>query len=101
MSQRTSLASKAGTTDSSGVAAARSLRTTASATELSLVYALSSTAGISESWIAVDAGTAVGAGGSWLAQAARPTSGQRRSSRVMPGVIVIRSAVNGVGDTRA
>src|SRR6476469_766399 len=81
MSQRTPLASNAGTTASLGAASARSLSTAASAAELSWVSASRSTTGVSESCTAEDIGTAVGAGGSRLAQAARATIGHHRSSR--------------------
>src|SRR5512133_2886880 len=97
MSQRTPLASNAGTTDSSGAVAARALRTTASSAALSWMSASRSTTGTSESWIAVEIGTAGGAGGIWLAQATSPTSGQSRSSRVMTGVIVIGRAIEAPG----
>ena len=72
---------------SSGAASARSLRTTASAAELSWMSASRSTTGATESWIAADNGAAGGAGGSWLAQAASTTSGQSWNSRVMPGEV--------------
>src|SRR6266487_1460114 len=84
MSQRTRWASKAGTTAASGVAAARSFSTTASAAAASLERAERSTTGTSESCTAAATGAAVGAGGRPAAQAVAPTrTVQRNSDRFM------------------
>src|SRR5512138_1151130 len=84
MSQRTALASNSGTSAASGLVAARSLSTTASATDVSRASAAGSMDGTRLSWSAVAIGLVVGAGGRWPAQAAMPTSEQQTASdRIM------------------
>src|SRR5437667_10735523 len=80
MSQRTRWASNAGTIFSSGVEAARSLRTRASATAVSPDNSEMSSGGAAVSTPAVT-GTAAGAGGRLDAQAERPAIALHRTNR--------------------